>query len=362
MPQTRTTRVGLAPGDGLVARFGDVVLLVPEDGTDAGELLDLVEAAAAEDEPGSALATRLLGWAGGRRPGEGPAFGVVAPVADGVVVLLRGGVSAEVTGPAGTRRLSGRQALTWVDHVVALPFERVTVGDGDAPAHPHPRSALREGVVPARGFVLSPAGDLPTGDHSTDDAPAHAAPARDAPAHAAPAHAAAPTPTLPASVPEPAPAADDAPLEETLVARAEDVPTAGAGAERRSDPLETALAPAPVGALVCDGGPTVVLDRAYVLGREPQNDPDVQRAVASPVVIRDPGNLVSRVHARVEVDDGRVWVRDAPSVSGTYVAGPGASEWTRIGTGPTLLPPDWSLRIGTQVFTFRTTKAAADVR
>jgi hypothetical protein len=118
------------------------------------------------------------------------------------------------------------------------------------------------------------------------------------------------------------------------------------------------LAPAPVGALVGDGGPTVVLDRDYVLGREPHNDPDVRSAAASPVVIHDPGNLVSRVHARVSVDDGRVYVRDAPSVSGTYVAGPGAAEWTRIGTGPTLLLPDWSLRIGTQVFTFRTTGTA----
>ncbi|WP_091368847.1 FHA domain-containing protein [Geodermatophilus telluris] len=346
--------MGLTPGDDLVARFGDVVLLVPGDGADDGvaELLGLVEAAAAEDDPGSALATRLLGWAGGRRPGEGTPFGVVAPVADGVVVLLRGAVSAEVAGPGGTRQLSGRQALTWVDHVVALPFDRVAVGAGDAPAPPHPRSALREGVVPAGGFVLSP----------TDGDDAH-------PAAGTPAAETPPTETPPAEPEETLIAAGGVPPaaepEETLVTRAEDLTT-----QDRAEPehartvnvQETAMAPAPVGALVCDGGPTVLLDRPYVLGREPHNDPDVQRALASPVVIHDPGNLVSRVHARVEVDDGRVWVRDAPSVSGTYVAGPGASEWTRIGTGPTLLPPDWSLRIGTQVFTFRPARAAADVR
>ncbi|MBM7808949.1 hypothetical protein JOD57_004786 [Geodermatophilus bullaregiensis] len=354
-----TTRVGLAPGDGLVARFGDVVLLVRDDGADGGaateELLGLVEAAAAEDPPGSAVAARLSGWVGGRPAADGTAFGVVAPVPDGVVVLLRGAVSAQVEGPSGTTRLSGRQALTWVDHVVVRPFARVTVEDGaGAPAAVHPRSALRDGVVPARGFVLSPA---------EADGPPAAAPAGAA-AGAAP----------PGGDPLPGPA----PLRDTLTdARPPDVP-----ADRRTEPAltahrheapesqdpvhpqepaqlqETMLAPAPVGALVCDGGPTVLLDRDYVLGREPHNDPDVRSAVASPVVIRDPGNLVSRVHARVSVDGGRVYVRDAPSVSGTYVADPGAREWTRIGTEPTPLPPDGSLRVGTQVFTFRATKAA----
>ena len=350
-----TTRVGLAPGDDLVARFGDVVLLVRDDDADDGaaaeELLGLVEAAAAEDQPGSAVAARLSGWVGARPAADGTAFGVVAPVADGVVVLLRGAVSAEVEGPGGTTQLSGRQALTWVDHVVPQPFERVTVAGGAGWTAPvHPRSALRDGVVPARGFVVCPAGVTATPAAAASTAAASTA-------HTAPAHTPAPS------------SGDGAPLRDTLTdARPPDVPAASTddepagggrtGPARPGQLLETMLAPAPVGALVGDGGPTVVLDRDYVLGREPHNDPDVRSAAASPVVIHDPGNLVSRVHARVSVDDGRVYVRDAPSVSGTYVAGPGAAEWTRIGTGPTLLLPDWSLRIGTQVFTFRTTGTA----
>jgi hypothetical protein len=119
------------------------------------------------------------------------------------------------------------------------------------------------------------------------------------------------------------------------------------------DAQETALAPAPVGALVCEGGPTVPLDRDYVLGREPHHDPDVQTAVASPVVLRDPDQLISRVHARVDVEGGAVFVRDAPSVSGTFVAPPGAQDWTRVGTDPTQIFPGWSLRIGTRVFVFQ---------
>jgi FHA domain-containing protein len=107
-----------------------------------------------------------------------------------------------------------------------------------------------------------------------------------------------------------------------------------------------------------DGGLTILLDRDYVLGRDPHNDPSVRDASASPVVLHDPENLISRVHAYVSVGDGSVHVRDAPSVSGTFVAAPGAGDWSRVGQEPTRLLPDWSLRVGRRVFVLRPTGAA----
>jgi FHA domain len=353
--QNGTARVGVEAGPGLVGRFGDVVILIAGDAAArAEELLDLVEDAASNDQlPGAAIAARLAGWVGGRMSDDDTAFGVVAPVADGVVVFLRGAVRAEVTTSGAPTRFSGTQALTWVDRVVPWPFERLAVGGGDAePVRVHPRSALQGGVVPGEGFVLTPSRLEPAATPAravTSDA---AAPD---PVADPPSEHAEHQPTLERGEPEPTQVMPQ-PRQEEPVDGNETTATPQQRQEWSPVAGETMLAPPPVGALVSENGPTVVLDRSYVLGREPQHDPAVRSAMASPVVLRDPDNLISRVHARVSVDDGAVLVRDAPSVSGTYVAAPGAEDWTRVGTEPTPIFPNWSLRIGTRVFVFQATQ------
>ena len=105
--------------------------------------------------------------------------------------------------------------------------------------------------------------------------------------------------------------------------------------------------------LVADDGSRTILDRDYVFGRDPSQDPAVTSGRATPVRVQDPDGLISRVQARVAASLPTVTVSDANSANGTYIAAPGAAEWTRIGTVHTLLPLGWSLRLGARVFTHR---------
>jgi hypothetical protein len=110
---------------------------------------------------------------------------------------------------------------------------------------------------------------------------------------------------------------------------------------------------APVaGVLQTEGGAIYPLDRPYVIGRDPLGDDTVRNAHASPIVVQNDQH-VSRVHAFVTITDGAVFVRDAATPGGTFIAAPGAKDWTEISQTPTELAPGWSLRIGEQILTYR---------
>ncbi|MEV5834309.1 FHA domain-containing protein [Nocardia sp. NPDC052112] len=549
--------VGIAPGDGLIARFGAVVVYLAGETPSTDRILGAIEAVADTRHPGAAIAQRLAAVVFGGNS-EPPPFGVIAPTADGTVILLRGQVSAQIQGAQGSRRLSGARAFTWVDEIVREPVRRIAVGADTAfPIHEQPRTDLRAGIVPGGGFVLriaarrigksaatrarttgtppaaeppptAPAGfealreptakseATPTGQHIGAPHPARSArlgatarptgslrepPARstepneptekrrsaesvhpprsphrsaaefDGPtekpgptgstqsgptpqqsaakptAHDEPTEKAGPTgstqsgPTPQQAIAnsaEPAEKAgptgstdsdrssqrsatramgfdestertgpagstaaarsgsasseaqpdDSAPSGRSGQAGAEEIGTKAMSARDREEAAGTRagvtaqpepialhkilalqgvrprpLRPIggtnnsgvgqPIGTLVLADGSAYPLDRAYVVGRSPMIDETVRAATATPLAVpRD--RHVSRVHAYVSVDRGKVYVRDAETPAGTFIAAPGADEWTRIGTTPTELHPGWSLRIGQRILTYRT--------
>lgn len=152
-----TSTIGIAPGEGLVARFGDVVIYLVGANTSTERILGAVEAVADVEHPGAAIAQRLAAVVFGTGS-EPPPFGLVAPTADGTLVLLRGPVSAMISGAEGSRRLVGARAFTWVDEIVRDPVRTLAVGPGsDGRVTPYPRTDLRGGVVPGGGFVIEAA-------------------------------------------------------------------------------------------------------------------------------------------------------------------------------------------------------------
>ncbi|MGO4617604.1 FHA domain-containing protein [Nocardia sp. 2YAB30] len=373
--------VGIAPGDGLVARFGAVVAYLGGETASTDRILGIIEAVADEEHPGAALATRLAAaiFGGSSQP---PPFGVVAPTADGMLILLRGPVTAEIQGAEGTRRLAGARAFTWVDEIVREPARRIAIGaDTGAPLTPRPRTDLRAGAVPGGGFVLHAAvrrAGKATEATANTSPPERAAGSQPEPEPtAASGFGAMPEPTgaSDAVVPVPAPPTESArpPAKPRPPRPAADRPLAWSqvqpAAQARPEPVALRKAAlenggtrvirpsampgdAAVGALVSADGAAYPLDRHYVIGRGPQVDESVRAATADPIVIqRD--RRVSRVHAYVSVDGGKVYVRDGAATSGTFIAAPGTDQWTRIGTAPTELLPGWRVRISERVLTYR---------
>jgi hypothetical protein len=164
-----TTRIGIEPGPGLVGRFGETVIVIPR-GQAAGsapagsapagaveELLGLAaEVESDRQAPANAIASRLAAWVIGHMSGDAPAFGIVSPMRDGMVMFLRGAVWCTITEGGSTREVSGEQALTWVDLIVPGTFDRLAIGAAAGrPVRAAPLSDLWGGVVPGQGFVLS---------------------------------------------------------------------------------------------------------------------------------------------------------------------------------------------------------------
>ena len=89
----------------------------------------------------------------------------------------------------------------------------------------------------------------------------------------------------------------------------------------------------PLGVLILADGSVCQLDTDYVLGREPMLDTSVTDGCARPLRLADGSGLVSRIHARVELDGWQVFISDLHSANGTRVLLPGESDGTIVEPG-----------------------------
>jgi len=74
-----------------------------------------------------------------------------------------------------------------------------------------------------------------------------------------------------------------------------------------------------LGVLLVDDGRGYLLDRDYVIGREPLFDDDVAAGRATPLPVTDAEGSVSRLHLRVSLVGWRVEVRDLGSANGSVL-------------------------------------------
>ena len=107
----------------------------------------------------------------------------------------------------------------------------------------------------------------------------------------------------------------------------------------------------PLGVLVLDDGAMRALDRDHVIGRDPAEDRAVAEGRSAGITVDDP--MVSRVHARVTLDEWDVCVVDAGSTNGTYVWSPGQPNWRRLAPGEAArLRPGSAVSFGTHQFNY----------
>ena len=107
----------------------------------------------------------------------------------------------------------------------------------------------------------------------------------------------------------------------------------------------------PLGVLVGDDGGIYRLDRGYLVGSTPGQDPTVGGGLARPLVLH--GSDVSGSHAELRLSDWDVLIVDRGSAAGTCVFEPGASEWARLNPfEPRVLPPGTHVAFGQRVMTF----------
>jgi len=147
------------PGNGLLARYGDLVLLCEADDARLPALLDAVAEVAAAGGDGRRLGRRLAGLlsaAGLDDADEYPALCAFGPSGGGLAVLVHGAAVVEAVAARQQIRLDGATAVTWVDRVLVGPVESVRAGlaGADISATPDRWARLDGGVVRAGGLVF----------------------------------------------------------------------------------------------------------------------------------------------------------------------------------------------------------------
>jgi hypothetical protein len=89
----------------------------------------------------------------------------------------------------------------------------------------------------------------------------------------------------------------------------------------------------PLGVLILNDGSVCQLDADYVIGREPTLDSSVADGHARPLRLMGASGVVSRIHARVELDGWQVFLTDLNSANGTQVLQPGERNPTSLQPG-----------------------------
>ena len=207
-----TRGVHVSAGDGIVAHVENLTAFASGDEGRLNELLVRINALAGA--PWQEIVRTLTADIAQADYNEHPRLACVSVEHDRVAALVFGDTSLSITIDGAETVLDGRDSSTWIDVALRGSVERIHAGTQSESAVV---GVLRDGVVPAGGFLLDTEGPMPASGRWSEMASAAAAEAIEAEAatadsapepepvaqHAAPAPASTPE----AETPEPAPVA-----------------------------------------------------------------------------------------------------------------------------------------------------------
>ncbi len=115
----------------------------------------------------------------------------------------------------------------------------------------------------------------------------------------------------------------------------------------------------PLGMMLFDDGSAYSLDADYVLGREPQHDPDVVAGLARPLKVVDAEGVVSRRHLRIALVGWDIEVIDLGSANGTFLQPPGSPERVQLAANtPAVVRLGTLVTMGRRWFRFESPRTA----
>ena len=109
----------------------------------------------------------------------------------------------------------------------------------------------------------------------------------------------------------------------------------------------------PLGVITFADGTFYAISGNLVFGRDPDDDPAIRAGTASPAVLVDPANTISRVHAEVAAIEWDVYLVDRGSTNGTFVWNAPAQQWDRLAPDqPRVIEPGAQVSFGRLVAAF----------
>jgi len=418
VPSFDRVAVEVIPGAGLVARTPGAILVLSQPADDElwraaealiAQLADISRSASRA--PGLPVSQALQAWHDARPT---VSLALLAATDDGLALCLSGAAQAGL--PQTGHRLAAQdeggwmnRQLPWTDAAIVLTLAETTAVN--APTE-HAVFDLHSGVVPGAGVRLAAHSAAQAGPAASVQRLDQLPPPPPPPAVEEPSAEAAP----PLSLPPQAKAAvlfdaDDAPPPRAPLPVVEAAPLAGdAGpaAAHPADHAHTAEPSAPVasrempaedgvvvdgflcsrghlndprghfcaqcgirmaeltgiitqgrrpplGLLLFDNGATFVLDHDYLIGREPEPDPEVRSGELRPLVLIDQSGGISRRHAEIRLRGWDVVLIDRGSANGTLVALRDADQWRAVVPGqPVQLLPGMRVSMGRRTLSFET--------